>query len=460
VIEAELGRPVEEVFTDFDWTPLAAASIGQTHVATLPSGQSVVVKVQRPDIAEVMERDLAALALVAEFAERRTPLGRSVRSGEVLGQFARSLRAELDFRSEARAMADMAYLVANDDAAGPSAGGGSGPAVARVRIPAVHAELCTARVLVQEHFDGFTVGDTAELAAADVDRAALASGLMRAALAQVVRYGLFHADPHPGNVFVLRDGSLGLIDFGAVGRLDPLQRAAVVDMLAALVRGDVRLMRDGIEQVADMGGAVPAERLERAIARLMTDNVRPGGAVDPSVLQDLVPMLGEFGISLPGDLVVLSRALVTLDGTLGVLAPGLSIVTAALEIAGPEAERPVIEPEAMLREELATAVARLRHLPDRLDRIATLAARGDLRLRTVVDEDEARVVRTLVNRALLVATGAAFLVASSVLLAAASGSEVAVGGASLFEILGYGGLLAGTVLLLRVVAAVARDGTT
>jgi ubiquinone biosynthesis protein len=459
VIEAELGRPVEEVFADFDWSPLAAASIGQTHVARLPSGEVVVVKVQRPDIAEVMERDLAALALVAEFAERRTPLGRSVRSGEVLGQFARSLRAELDFRSEARAMADMAYLVAADDGAGPATGDGPG-GLAPVRIPAVHDELCTARVLVQEHFDGFTVGDAAELAATDIDRAALARGLMRAALAQVVRYGLFHADPHPGNVFVLRDGSLGLIDFGAVGRLDPLQRAAVLDLLVALVRGDVRLMRDGIEQVADMAEAVPAERLERAIARLMTDNVRPGGTVDAGVLQDLVPMLAEFGISLPGDLVVLSRALVTLDGTLGVLAPGLSIVTAAVEIAGPEAERPVVDPDQMLREELATAAARLRHLPDRLDRITTLAARGDLRLRTVVDEDESRVVRTLVNRALLVATGAAFLVASAILLTSASSSQLEVGGASLFEILGYGGLLAGTILLLRVVAAVARDGTT
>lgn len=171
-------------------------------------------------------------------------------------------------------------------------------------------------------------------------------------------------------------------------------------------------------------------------------------------------MLAEFGIGLPGDLVVLSRALVTLDGTLGVLAPGLSVVAAALDMAGPAGAELPADPQQMLRDELVTSAIRLRHLPDRLDRITSLAARGDLRLRTIVGEDDRRVLRTLVNRALLVATGATFVVGSAVLLAAAHDSRATVGGASLFEILGYGGLLAGTVLLLRVVAAVARDGTT
>jgi ubiquinone biosynthesis protein len=453
VIEAELGRPVEDAFAEFDWEPLAAASIGQTHPARLASGEAVVVKVQRPDIARVMERDLAALALVANVAEQRTALGRNVRSGEVLAQFAASLREELDFRREARAMTEMAALIAAD----PTPGG--------VRVPAVHAELCTARVLVQERFEGFTLSDADALAATGADREALARSLMAATMAQVMRYGLFHADPHPGNIFVLSTetgaGALGLIDFGAVGRLDPLQRAAVVDMLAGLVRWDIPLIRDAIERMAETRAAVSADRLERAIARLLTDDIGPGGEVGAGVLQDLVPLLGEFGITLPGDLVLLSRALVTLDGTLGVVQPGLSIIAAAMEAAGPEA-RPVVDPSQMVRDELTAAAFRLRRLPDRVDRITALAARGDLRLRTVVSEDDDRVVRTLANRALLVATGAAFLVASAVLLAGGggAGSDATVGGASLSEILGYGGLLAGTVLLLRVVAAVARDGTT
>jgi ubiquinone biosynthesis protein len=455
VIEAELG-PVDEVFARFDWEPLAAASIGQTHTARLPTNEEVVVKVQRPGIAEVMERDLAALGLLARLAERRTALGRSLRSGEVLDQFARSLRAELDFRGEGRSMVDMAALVAADQAAGDGDRAGGPPPV---RVARVFPALCTARVLVQERFDGFTVGDVDELAASDVDRGALASGLLRTVLRQVLTYGFFHADPHPGNVFVLRDGTLGLIDFGAVGRLDSIQRAAVVDMFGAMVRSDVPMLRDAIERVTDLGDAPSGDQLERTLARLVAESVRPGGQVSPTALQDLVPALAGLGITLPGDLVLLTRALVTLDGTIGVLAPGMSVVSAALEVAGPAAEAPV-DPEEMIRQELLTAALRLRHLPDRIDRLATLATRGDLRLRTVASEDERRLVRTLVDRALLAVVGAAMLLTSGLLLSAPEAGRARVGDTSLLDVLGYGGLLAGTVLVLRAVGAVARDGTT
>ena len=445
MLEAELGGSVDAVFAEFDWEPLAAASIGQTYRARLHSGEAVVVKVQRPEIERIIERDLAALAHLADLAERRTPLGRSVRSSEILGQFARSLRAELDYLGEADAMADMAVVL----------GDGAG-----VRVPKVCAELTTRRVLVQERFEGFTVADTDELAASSVDPRALADGLLRSALEQVLQHGFFHADPHPGNVFVLADGTLGLIDFGAVGRLDAIQRTAVIDMMAGLLRQDVSLLRDGIEQVADMTGAISSERLERAIAQLMVRNLRPSGTVGVGALQELVPMLADFDIHLPGDLVLLSRALVTLDGTLAVISPGRSIVTAALELASPAGPSAIVDTDAMIRDELAAVLPRLRRLPDRMDRIMTLAARGDLRVRQVVDEDTSRIVRTLVNRALLAAVGAAFAVASVVLLAAAEEGPMVSGGTGLFEIFGYGGLLIGSVLLLRVVAAVARDGTT
>jgi ubiquinone biosynthesis protein len=443
VLEAELGRPTDDVFAEFDWEPLAAASIGQTHVARLHTGESVVVKIQRPDIERVVERDLAALALVAAMAERRTTIGRGVRATEILSQFARSLRAELDFRREAGAMADMAAVL-------QGAGG--------VRIPAVYEQLSTRRVLVQERFDGFTVADSHLLDQSAVDRRALAERLLRSSLDQILVHGFFHADPHPGNIFVFDDGSLGLIDFGAVGRLDPIQRAAAVDMLAALVRRDVGLMRDGIERVAELTGTVPGERLERVIARLMADNLRPSGTVEPKVLQEMVPVLAEFGIRLPGDLVLLSRTLVTLEGTLGVLSPGLSMGPATAELAASTSE-PIVDPRQMLRDELLSALPRLRRLPDRIDRILTLTARGDLRVRTVVDEDAGRIVRTLVNRALLAAVGTGILIASTMLLVADDGGPEVSADTGLFEIFGYGGLLAGSVLVLRVVSAVARDGT-
>jgi ubiquinone biosynthesis protein len=408
----------------------------------------VVVKVQRPGIETAMERDLAALALLAGFAQRRTAFGVGVRPGEVLGQFAVGLRAELDFRKEADAMVEMAML--RDDAS----------RVPLIRVPKVHAQLCTRRLLVQEHFDGCTVADIATLRDRPVDRAALADRLLRCTMLQVLRTGFFHADPHPGNVFVLSDGSLGLIDFGAVGRLDPIQKAAITDMLIGLARAEPGQVREGIERVADVNDSSTPENLERALSRLIANHVRPTGHVDPAVLQDLVVTLGHHDIRLPTELVVLARALVTLDGTLQLLAPEMSLVEAAMRLIRSGDGDPILDRSQMIQNELLGVLPHLRRIPERMDRLLTLAGRGDLRVRHILDEDGRRIVRTLVNRALLTAVGAAFLLVSGVLLVAADEGPAVGDDNGLFEILGFGGLLVGTVLLLRVVAAVARDGTT
>ena len=444
VLTAELGD-LAAVFADIDWEPLAAASIGQTHRATLLSGEVVVVKVQRPGIEATMERDLAALALLAELAQRRTPFGRGVRSGEMLAQFADGLRAELDFRREADAMAEVAALLDPSSA---------------VRIPTLHRELSTRRVLVQERFEGRTVADLAAGDSAGFDRAMLADTLLRSMLDQVMKVGVFHADPHPGNVFVLADGTLGLIDFGAVGRLDPIQQAAVVDVLFALVRRDVSLLREGIEQMVTVAESTSTDELERALARLMAEHVRPGGTIDPDVMQELVVVLADFGMRLPADIVLLARALVTVDGTLRVLAPGTSLMTAALDVIGSSAPSPVGDPADLVREELLSMLPHLRRLPARVDRLLGAAGRGELRIRTVTDEDSRRILRTLFNRALLGGLGAAVLAVSAVLLVARDPGPAIGKDTGLFEVFGYGGLLAGIVLVLRVVAAVARDGTT
>jgi len=444
VLEAELGGSVAEVFAEFDWDPLAAASIGQTYRARLRSGEAVVVKVQRPGVEQVIRRDLAALSLLAELAQRRTALGQGLRSGELLAQFAQSLRAELDFRREVDAMVEMAMSLGD---------------CSQVRVPKVYAELCTRRLIVQERFDGFTVAQSKELDASAIDKHALADQLLRSMLDQVLRIGFFHADPHPGNIFVFADGALGLIDFGAVGRLDAIQQRAVIDMLAGLMQRDVSLLRDGIERVADINEAVSAELLERALARLMAENMRPTGAIEPTILQDLVRMLSQFGIRMPADLVVLARALVTLEGTLRMIWPMASMAAAAGDMVI-SSTAPVIDRDTMIRDELVAALPHLRHLPDRIDRILTLTSRGELRVRNVVDEDRQRILRTLVNRALLSGIGSVFLVMATLMLIATEKGPIVASGTGLFEILGYGGLLAGTVLLLRVAAAVARDGTT
>ena len=441
VLEAELGDAVDEVFAEFDWEPLAAASIGQTYRARLRirrgrRRQGPAARHRRRSSSATSPRSRCSPTL----AQRRTAFGQGVRSGEMLDQFAESLRAELDFRREADAMAEMAPCWT---------------ASSPVRVPEVHRQLCTRRLLVQERFDGFTLADTDALDDAAIDRDALADQLLRATLDQVLRLGFFHADPHPGQHLRLRRRH---------ARADRLRRRRaastrssrppIVDMLAAFVQRDVSLLRDGSRAGRRRRRDRVAERLERALARLMAEHVRPDGAVDPTVMQDLVRVLSEFGIRLPADLVLLSRALVTLDGTLRSLAPGRLVGRRRDRADARRTTAPIVDRDDMIRDELLAALPHLRHLPDRVDRILTLTGRGELRIRSVVDEDGQRIVRTLVNRALLAADrGRRSLVAGGPAADRRRGRPAVAEGTGLFEIFGYGGLLAATVLLLRVVAA-------
>jgi ubiquinone biosynthesis protein len=158
--------------------------------------------------------------------------------------------------------------------------------------------------------------------------------------------------------------------------------------------------------------------------------------------------------------VLLSRALVTVDGTLRALVPDLAFVAASMALVDRQQDQPIVDRKELVREELLSMLPHLRRLPERVDRIMTLTSRGELRLRNVFDEDSGRVVRTLVNRLLLVLAGSSFLASSAWLLAASDDGPRLTGETGLFEAFGYGGMLLGSVIVLRVVAAVARDGTT
>ena len=276
-----------------------------------------------------------------------------------------------------------------------------------------------------------------------------------------MRVGLFHADPHPGNVFALPDGTLGLIDFGAVGRLDPIQQSAIIDVMVALARRDVSLLRDGVERIAEIAESTSPEQLERALARLMAEHVRPRRNVDPAVMQDLVATLSRFGMRLPTDVVLLSRALVTVDGTLRVLDPDMSLVAAATRLLddreGHGRRRPRgAGPRRAAGDGAAPAPpARSGRSDAHADR-PRRAARPQRRRRGQPADPAharqpppARPRRDVVPRHLGVA---------------ARRRRTTVrrwrDETGLFEVFGYGGLLIGAVLVLRVVAAVARDGTT
>ena len=221
VIRAELGAGVDELFASFERIPMAAASIAQVHAATLKSGQRVVVKVCRPGAPAVVESDLAILERLAVRLQRSW--GRSMGAVELADGFGDALREELDLRIEVRNMTSVAASACHD---------GSG-----VRIPVPVEGMSTQRVLVMERLEGRSLS-AEEPHGLTERRGALARGLLDCLLRQVMVDGIFHADPHPGNILLLSDGQLGLLDFGSVGRIDAEMRGALQRLLLAVDHGN------------------------------------------------------------------------------------------------------------------------------------------------------------------------------------------------------------------------------
>lgn len=445
-LEAELEAPVASVFADFDWRPIGSASIAQAYGARLHSGEAVVVKVQRPGIEEAVARDTVALLHLARTIESRTPQGQQLHVADIADEFVRSLRQELDFPREALNAIDLA--AATDPASG-------------VRIPYIHRDLLRPRVLVQERFNGESVRERHRIAELGLDEGAVADGLVRTMAHHMLSHGHYHADPHPGNVLLLEDGTVGLIDFGSTGRLDPRQRTALLEMTLATMRSDSAGLREAIEQVAVIGSDANDASLERALARFMSENLGHGDQVDAKALNDLIPLLDTYDIRLPQELAVFFRALVLLDGTARAIAPGYSIVAGMRRLL--DGDVTTAGPAGSMRDQLLAEVAqelpRLRRLPSQIDRIASLAGRGELRTRVALfsSEQDARVITTLVNRFVLVLGGGLVLIGSSLLLTVDDGAGTSTG-TSLTRIFGFLGLTLAAALVLRVVAAIVREG--
>jgi ubiquinone biosynthesis protein len=318
-LEAELGQPADSIFAEFDWAPIAAASITQVYKARLQLGEDVIVKVQRPGLDAVVQRDAAALLQIAGLLERRTTLGLSLRPTDRASEFLDGLGEELDFTVEAsNALALMAAT----------------PASLGVRIPVVHTDLSTRRVLVEERFTGVSIADVDELRRRGLDPDALADTFLRAMLHHIFDVGVFHADPHPGNVLVLDDGTIGLIDLGAVGRLGPAERDALVAMLLGVASGDAAQLRQGLVQAGVITADVDTVALDGAIGGFVQRHVTKGGGISSSAFQDLLPLLGEFGMRPPRWLATLGRTMVTLEGTLRAVSPSFSLVDSMQAIAG------------------------------------------------------------------------------------------------------------------------------
>jgi ubiquinone biosynthesis protein len=331
VVEEDLGRPLEAVFTRFDHEPLAAASIAQVHAATLrtgsgeggvPGGTEVVVKVQRPQVNRLVKEDLAVMAWVAPRLVGRIPVAALANPPALVELFAETIAEELDFRLEAENMLDVARsLVELNQKA--------------YVVPRPHPDLVTRRVLVMERLAGFAYDDVTGMQAAGVDTAALVRAGMIGFLEGAMLCGIFHGDLHGGNLFVLPDGRTALLDFGITGRLDEFRRRAFLRLLVGATVNDVR---GQMAALRDLGTLPPDTDLDAVIADLGLD--RP--PVDPTTLtpdelvaeiQRTVKGLLGYGARMPKELMLFVKNLVFLDGAIANLAPDLDLFAEIAHIA-------------------------------------------------------------------------------------------------------------------------------
>lgn len=447
LVEEELGRPLGGVFRHFDLKPIGGASIAQVHSATLLDGREVVVKVQRPGLDELIERDLDALLRVARTLERRTAWARLYQLGEIAGEFASRLRDELDFRREALNTVALAQNL---------------EPMSDVQVPAVYEELSTHRVLTLERIRGISIREREEIERRGYDREEIADRLLGCYLRQLLIDGVYHADPHPGNILVLEEQRIGLLDFGAVGRLDAVQQAALGEMLLGIGRRDPEAVLIALLDVVDIPSNADLSRLQHALASFLTRYVTDTATPSLGAFNELLRMLVAFGVYVPPEFSTLARALATLQGTVETLSPGYAfparLERVAVELFHDRELSPSSVPD-LVKSELARMAPQLRRLPRHLDRIATLAERGDLRLRVSLfsTESDVQALTRLLNRLVLAGLGVGVAIVAIGLLRTPGGPALAHG-LRLYPGLAYLGLLASMIFIVRVTVAVMRDG--
>lgn len=310
LIEEAIGGPIDSCFSRFAEEAIAAASIAQVHAATLLDGRDVIVKVRRPGIERIVDADLRILRRLARIAERRIPEVARLKPDELLRHFAESLDREMDLSAEARASDSIGAFLKD----------------LGIRTARFDWELSGRRVNIQERLRGVPASDLEAARRSNLDLTALASAYAQAVLRMIVINGHFHADPHPGNVFFLEDGTLGLIDFGAVGTLLPRRREELIRLGLAIASEDT----GGVVDILMLWAGDPDVdriRLEEALAELIDrfSNVLLDQIDLGDIFQRVFALLREFHLALPPDLALVLRTLLTAEGFVRRIDPSFDI---------------------------------------------------------------------------------------------------------------------------------------
>jgi len=446
VIEDELEAPVEDLFATFDDTPIASASIGQVHRATLVDGQAVVVKVQRPGIDDVFETDLDLFLRQARFLERRSETMRGYNLTAITEELARSLREELDYQIEGRNAERLRNNLSSDG---------------RFVVPRIYWGLTTRRVITMEYIDGIKLNQLDRMREADYDLTSVAQVTVEGYLKQIFVDGFYHADAHPANLMVV-DYHIGFLDFGNVGHLTPGQKELLGDMFLQILDEDAGGVARSVVKMGATRGRPDLEAMERDLQRLL---VRYWGVSLEELpvgemLAEVFETAHQHKVYLPGDLALLARTIITLEGTGRLLDPEFLLVEAVRPFAVRlvrERFSPVLAGRRALRVfRQATDLAQ--SFPRRLDDLWDQLEAGEITLGVEVRQlDEVLgKVNSMVQRVVFAVVVAALIVGSALILhGGKEAREFSLLGLSIpvAEIAFVGAMVAGAWLLISMIRA-------
>jgi ubiquinone biosynthesis protein len=408
IIARELGCSLEDAFATFDPVPVAAASIGQAHAATLPNGDEVIVKVRRPGVVAQIEEDLEILQNLAATASRRWEFAEHYDVPGLVQEFAHTLRDELDYIREGRNAERFAVNCA------------STPFI--IHIPSIYWETTTDSILTMERIRGIKINDLAALDASGIDRPALAERAVHIILKMILEDGFYHADPHPGNFFIEPDGRIGLIDYGLVGVVDAQTREQLVDIFLAITSQDVERLVDTLLMLGISKQPVDRPQLKRDLERLLSRYYgKSFGEIDIGpVLTEALKIVQQHHLQLPSNLALLLKTLL-MDEALGTMLDPSFNMTAMLESYSKQLLQRQYSLDYWWRNVSRAGMETARlgiELPQHIRRLINDLEHGNLQvgvnpetLKPIIDE-----VKPMVNRVVLGIIAASFIVGVAILL--------------------------------------------
>ncbi|MCJ8012842.1 AarF/ABC1/UbiB kinase family protein [Paenibacillus sp. KQZ6P-2] len=378
ILEEDLDAPLEEMFARFDDIPVAAASIGQVHLGRLRSGEEVAVKIQRPGALQTTARDLSILRDLTESAEKRWEWAKRYHIVRLAVEFSKSMLAEMDYSREGRNTEKIAYQFQNDP---------------HIFIPEIYWQYTSSRVLTMGYVEGVTLSQRDQLEDAGFDLKLIAKRYVNAMLHQMFIEGFFHADPHPGNLLIRKDGSLAFLDFGMVGRLSEDMKDHLSELIIALMRKNTDSMIRAVLHLGLLPDDPDMDALHRDFDALRDEYYDiPFSEIGIGrALNDLFGVAQRHAIVMPPDLTLLAKSLLTMEGVIQKLDPELSII----DMAEPFGRKLAKErfSARRLRSKLlggASGLAEaLLDLPAQARQLSSLVSKGKLKVEISLPEMEA-----------------------------------------------------------------------